>query len=156
MDCAAAFPQNIRHYSLEVSPLCGIFQGRASEGLDEGEEGDMQQHFWATFKTSTSRLYGAFCASTNRHKVCFINKKRRESNISGSYWELFNTMQNFSRCSLVLFDTKYEESAFSMQGGAALYLWFFLLSGSGVMLIPHLGLSKQPHQISEEDVPGIT
>lgn len=38
----------------------------------------------------------------------------------------------------------------SKQGGAALPLCFFLLPGSGVMLIPHLGLSKQPHQILEE------
>lgn len=38
----------------------------------------------------------------------------------------------------------------SMQGGAVLHLWFFLLSGSGVTLIFHLGLSKQSHLILEE------
>lgn len=36
-----------------------------------------------------------------------------------------------------------------MQGGASLHLWFFILSGSGVTLILHLGLSKQSHQILE-------
>lgn len=41
-------------------------------------------------------------------------------------------------------------SGLSMQDGAALHLWFFLPSGSGVTLIPHLGLSKQLHQIFEE------
>lgn len=141
MGSTAAFLPNIRHYSLELSPLCGTFQGRKSEGLEERDVDDMQQHFWATFKTRTSHLHGALYASSNRHKLCFINKKRQESNnISGSYWELFNIMQKFSRCNL-LFDTQNMFlEAFSMQGGAALYLLVFLTVWVRCHANPSLGI----------------
>lgn len=83
---------------------------RESEGFAGREVDDMQQHFWARFKTRTSHFHGALCASTNTD--CVLLTKNVEKVIiflhnTESYLGLLLLSEHkFSGCCVTCFLTQ--------------------------------------------------